>query len=276
MTTPAFNNAFTMLEALLTQWGLQGLNGVVRDMLTAGDSQDIIPLKLRETEPYKKRFAGNEARRKIGLPALSEAEYLSTESSMREVVSRNLGSGTYDTADNLAKWIGSNVSPQALQDRMSAYRKNYAQQPTWVKEAWAQRGLTPQQAIQVMIDPSVSEATLTRQLGTFALGSEALQAYRDTYDFDTDRLSQLSDAGVSAEDARKGFRAVADRDQYEGFLARTAGVDLTRREQEDAELLDDAAAQQKRRRVLNTDQARYQENYLGGTNSLTRSTSGNY
>lgn len=275
MTVP-FDNAFTMIAAILQQWGLSSLNSVVRDMLTAGDSQDVIPLKLRETEQYKKRFAGNDQRMKAGLPVLSEAEYLSTETAMREVVSRNLGSGTYDTADNLTKWIGSNVSPQALQDRMTTYRKNYALQPAWVKEAWASKGFTPQQAIQVIIDPSVSEANLTRQLGTFALGSEALQAYKDTYDFNTDRLSQLSDAGVTADEARKGFQDIAARDQYEGFLARTTGVDLTRTEQENAELLSDAQAAAKRRKVLNTDQARFQENYLGGLNSLTKSATGSY
>jgi hypothetical protein len=275
MTVP-FDNAFTMLSAILQQWGLSSLNSVVRDMLTAGDSQDVIPLKLRETEQYKKRFAGNDQRMKAGLPVLSEAEYLSTESAMREVVSRNLGSGTYDTSENLTKWIGSNVSPQALQDRVTAYRKNYMQQPQWVKEAWAQKGFTPAQAIQVMIDPSVSEAHLTRQLGTFALGSEALQAYRDTYDFNTDRLSQLSDAGVTADEARKGFQDIAARDQYEGFLARTTGVDLTRTDQENAELLSDAQAAAKRRKVLNTDQARFQENYLGGLNSMTKPATGSY
>lgn len=275
MTTP-FDNAFTMLTAILQQWGLTSLTNVVRDMLTAGDSQDVIPLKLRETEQYKARFAGNTARMKAGLPVLSEAEYLSTETAMREVISRNLGTGTYDTPDNLVKWIGSNVSPQALQDRVTAYRKNYQVQPDWVKEAWASHGFTPAQAVAVMIDPSVTDTKLQRTLGTFALGSEALQAYKDSYDFNTDRLGQLADAGVTAEEARKGFQDVASRDQYEGFLGRTAGVQLTRQEQEDAELLSDAQAQQKRRKVLNTDQARFQENYLGGVNSLGRSPAGSY
>jgi len=277
MTTPTFdNNAFTMLDTLLRQWGLDSLSGSVRDMLTAGDSQDVIPLKLRETPEYQKRFVGNEARRKAGLPALSEAEYLSTEASMREVVSRNLGSGTFDTPDNLAKWIGSNVSPQALNDRMTAYRKNYQQQPDWVKEAWAQHGFTPQQAVQVMIDPSVSEAHLTKQLGTFALGSEALQAYKGSYDFNTSRLGQLSDAGVTADQARQGFQQVASRDQYEGFLGRTSGVDLTRTEQENAALLNDATAEAKRKKVLATDQARFNENITGGTNSMQKNTTGSY
>lgn len=277
MTTPdPYANAFTMLQSVLRQWGLDSLSSVVRDMLTAGDSQDVIPLKLRDTEPYKKRFAGNEQRRKAGLPALSEAEYLSTESSMREVVSRNLGNGMYDTPDNLSKWIGSNVSPQALNDRFTAYKRNYDMQPAWVKEAWASHGFTPAQAIQVAIDPSVNESHLVRQLGSFALGSEALQAYKDSYDFNTDRLGQLADAGVSPDQARKGFREVAARDQYEGFLGRTTGVDLTRREQEDAALLGDATADAKRRKVLLTDQARFQENYMGGPRSMTKNTAGSY
>ena len=269
-------NALEFMKAMLRQWNLESLLPAVQYMLIQGDPADVVPIKLRTTEEYSKRFYGNVVREQAGLPALSEAEYLSTEAAMREVVVRNLGSGAYDTADNLSKWIGSNVSPQALNDRMSSYRKNYEVQPQWVKDAWAGHGLTPQQAIQAMIDPAVSESTLSRKLTSFSLGSEALQAYKDTYDFNVDRLDRLVNAGVDADEARQGFQNVAARGEYESFLARSAGTSLSREEQEDAELLGDAQVEKKRKQVLATDQARYGENYLGSQSSMGRNTAGSY
>src|SRR4051812_15374023 len=132
MTAPqGTDSALAFLQNLLSQWGLESLTDSVRDMLTAGDSPDVIPLKLRETDAYKQRFAGNLQRIRNNLPALSEAEYLSTEASLRDVVRRYVGSGTYDTRENLDKWISNDVAPQELNDRMQSYQQNFLVQPQW-------------------------------------------------------------------------------------------------------------------------------------------------
>ena len=47
-------------------------------------------------------------------------------------------------------------------------------------------------------------------------------------------------------------------------------------EGEDAALLGDQRAELQRRKVLNTDQARFEENYLGTQSSLSRNRSGEY
>jgi len=275
--TPTFdNNAFTMLQALLDQWGLSSLLGDVRDMLTAGDSSEVIPIKLRETEAYKTRFAGNLQRIKNGLPALSEAEFLATEASLKSVVRRYVGSGEYDSQDNLNKWISNDLSPQELNDRLSMYQENWDMQPREVKDAWAQHGLTPRDAIKALMDPTLSETTLKRQAQIYSLGAESVKAFGDASALDQERLGFLADSGVSRDEAEKGYRDIAGREQYEGFLAKTAGVQLGRKEQEDAALLGDQRAEQQRRQVLATDQGRFAENYLGTQSSLSRDRSGDY
>lgn len=273
MTSPQ-ESALVYIQALLRQWGLESLDSVVRDMLTAGDSPDTVPIKLRETPEYKTRFAGNAARIKAGMGALSEAEYLATEASLKTVVRRYVGSGTYDTRENLEQWIGSDVSPQELNTRMQDYQDNFLRQPQWVRDAWAANGFTPADAIKAVIDPNVTETSLRRQLGIYGLGSEAIQAYRDSNTLDQERLGRLADAGVTGDKAREAFGDIAAREQYESFLARTAGTDLSRQEQEDAELLNDERAGQKRRKVLSTAQAQFEENYLGGVTALRRSPAG--
>lgn len=288
MASPAYDNAFTILQRVLQDWGLESLSGVVRDMLTAGDSQDVIPLKLRETEQYKKRFAGNEARRKAGLPALSEAEYLATETQLKSVVRRYVGSGTYDTMDNLTKWLGADVSPQEMNDRFQRWQQDYAskknmpfQRPdgswTTVGEAWAEAGLTPVDALKTLMDPSVTEGSLKRAGTVYALGAEAAKAYRDTSALNVQRLGQLADAGVTdTDDTRRAFQDIGSRAQYEDFLARSQGEQFDREDQEDAELLGDQNKAQQRRKILGRAQGEFGDNYLGGVGTFGKQTAGQY
>jgi hypothetical protein len=277
VTTPTFdNNAFAMLQALLQQWGLTSLYSDVQDMLTAGDSAEVIPIKLRETEAYKTRFKGNLDRIKNGLPALSEAEFLATETALKSVVQRYVGSGEYDSKENLDKWIAGDLSPQELNDRLSLYQENWDMQPQDVKDAWAAHNLTPRDALKALMDPSVTETTLKRQASIYSLGAESVKAFGDASALDQERLGFLADSGVTRQEAEQGYRDIAGREQYEGFLARTAGVQFGRREQEDAALLGDQRAEQQRRKVLNTDQARFEENYLGTQASLSRNQEGRY
>lgn len=279
MTTPAptfDNNAFTMLSALLEQWGLSSLLSDVQGMLTAGDSAEVVPIKLRQTEAYKTRFKGNADRIKNGLPALSEAEFLATEASLRTVVRRYVGAGEYDGQDNLQKWIAADLSPQELNDRLGMYQENWDMQPREVKDAWASHGLTPRDALKALMDPNVNETTLKRQAQIYSLGGAGVKAFGDDRSLNTDRLGQLADAGVTKQDAEKGYRDIAGRQEYEGFLARTAGMDLSLADQEDAALLGDQRAEQRRKKVLNTDTARFEENYLGTQQSLGKSTAGSY
>lgn len=275
MATP-YDNAFTMLQSLLNQWGLSELLGDVRNMLIAGDREDVIPLKLRETDAYKRRFAGNQARIRAGLPALSEAEYLSTEASLRSVVQRYVGSGVYDAQSNLERWIGANVSPQTLNDRFIRYQDNYLKWGQQERDAWAARGLTPSDAIAALGDPNITESALERRARIYSLGAASVQAYRDSRALNQDELGRFADAGVSDDQAQRGFRDVAGREDYESFLARSAGQQLTRQDQENAAILGDQQAEQKRRRVLATDQARFEGNYLGTTNALRRNVAGSY
>lgn len=276
MTTPVWNDAFMMLSALLRQWGLESLTGPMQDMLVAGDSADVIPLKLRDTNEYKVRFKGNLDRIANGLPALSEAEFLATEASLKSVVRRYVGSGTYDTPENLRKWISGDLSPKELDDRMSLYQRRYQEQSVEARQAWAQAGLTPADAISALMDPSVTETELTRRASIYALGAAKADAYGTNTQLDPGRLGQLVDRGANVEQAREQFSDVASRSGYEDFLARTYATGLTEADQEDAALLNDGTAQRKRKKTLDTAVSEGQQNFLGGVKTLARDPSGSY
>jgi hypothetical protein len=265
-----------MLEAVLRQWGLESLGSVVRDMLTDGDSPDVVPLKLRQTKQYQERFSGNLKRQKAGLPALSEAEYLGTEATYKSILRQYVGAGTYDSKDQLDKFFESNVSAAELNDRMQSYSEFYQAKPQAVKDAWAGEGFTPADAIRTIMDPTVTEVDLKRRLSAFSISAEAFNAYSD-YDLDRGRLERLADQGVTADDARKAFNDVATRDQEDARIAARAGTQLGRTELEDEALGLDGQAARKRRDVYEQEENRFKQNYLGTQEgALGREAQGRY
>lgn len=259
---PAFDDAWTMMQAILQQWNLDSLSDAVRDMLTAGDSTEVIPLKLRQTEQYKARFSGNLLRQKAGLPALSESEYLGTEATYKSILRQYVGSGSYDSKDQLDKFFGSNVSPAELNNRMQEHAEFYQSKPQRVKDAWAAAGLTPADAIRTTLDPTVTETDLKRRLAAFSISAEAFSAYGD-YQINQDRLLDLADRGVTDTDAGKAFREVASRADEDKLIAGRSGIDLSTEDLEDELLVGDADATQKRRSAYQQEKGRFEQNYLG-------------
>jgi hypothetical protein len=113
------DDAYDVLVQMLREWGLESLAPDVLRLLEDGYSQDQVSILLQDTESYKRRFAGNEARRKLGLPVLSPREYLETEAAYRQVMeSAGLPTGFYDAPDDFSSWIGSDVSPSEIKTRV--------------------------------------------------------------------------------------------------------------------------------------------------------------
>ena len=81
-------DAIASLTDTFKNYGLGSLAGRIAEYLYQGYSQDTVSLMLQDSPEYKKRFAGNDARVKNGLPVLSPKEYLATESAYRAVFQR--------------------------------------------------------------------------------------------------------------------------------------------------------------------------------------------
>lgn len=113
-------DAYEALVAMLREWGLETLAPEVLRLLQEGHSQEQVSVLIQDTEPYRQRFVGNDARRKAGLRALSPGEYLATEASYRRIMeSAGLPVGFYDQPSDFASWIGNDVSPNEIQSRVN-------------------------------------------------------------------------------------------------------------------------------------------------------------
>ena len=96
-------SATVIIQNLLTEYGLQNLTKFVTDLIQKEDiiSGDIILGRIRETEQYKTRFAGNIARRNAGFNVLSEVEYIQMENAYRQLMrASGLPAGFYDQSSD--------------------------------------------------------------------------------------------------------------------------------------------------------------------------------
>ena len=118
--TQDHRDALTIIKDALADYGLDGLSADAYRFLMEGASTESVMIQLKETEQFKERFKGMETRRQQGLPAISPAEYIRLERDYRQTMSAaGLPSGFYDNPDDFADFIGNDVSPAEMTQRVS-------------------------------------------------------------------------------------------------------------------------------------------------------------
>ena len=113
-------DALQIINDMLSQYGLEGLAAAAYRFLMEGSSIDSVMIQLKETEQFKERFKGLELRSQQGLPAISPAEYIRLERDYRQTMAAaGLPEGFYDSPDDFADFIGNDVSPAEMTQRVS-------------------------------------------------------------------------------------------------------------------------------------------------------------
>ena len=256
--TGANRDAYVALTTLFDSYGLGSLAPKIYDYIKNGYSADTISILLQQTDEYKTRFAGNEARKKAGLPVLSPAEYLSTEASYRQIMeSAGLPSGFYDQPSDFTTWIGKNVSPTEIQSRVDlASQATTLSNPSY-RQALNQMGISDSQLTAYFLDPTRALPTLQKSAATAAIGAEALQ---QGLTFDVSYAQQLATSGISQSTAQQGYSQISDTlGKYE-TLAQIYGGTYNQRTAENAAFLGNAQAVQTQRRLVGREEAAF-----GGT-----------
>jgi hypothetical protein len=117
-------SAFDLLFEQFKQYGLSDLVEPLRNLITSGASPSEFTIRLRESEPYKKRFAANAQRVAKGLTALDEATYLGMEDQYQELMRQYGLPESYYSKDATGKQAGfeqllaNDVSNVELADRL--------------------------------------------------------------------------------------------------------------------------------------------------------------
>ena len=214
------------LKALLDYFGLSSLTGVLSLRLqeddTLADNKDVLLNSIRDTPEYKQRFKANDIRRSRGLPELSADDIVKLENSFRDTLRANsLPRGFYDTQDDFANFIGSDVSPQELNARVSqGYNAVLQAEPGTKAELQRLYGLNDGDIAAFFIDPErFNQSDAIKKAQAAQTASEARRQAGIT--LTTQQAEALATEGVTRQEAQQGFAAIGA--QQELFQAGMEG-----------------------------------------------------
>lgn len=201
-------NAYEALNQQFSQYGLGTLGPKIFDFIQKGYSADTISLLLQDTPEYKQRFAGNEDRRKAGLPVLSPAEYLSVESSYRQIMRQSgLPNGFYDQPEDFRNFIAKDVSPTEIKQRVDLAVQNSTLAPPGTLDALQQLyGIDKEHVAAYFLDSERAAPLLQKQAAAAAIGGEAIKRGLAA---NKDFLEQAAMSGVSTTQAAAAYGQIA-------------------------------------------------------------------
>ena len=206
-------SAYDLLYSQFKQYGLESLVEPLKGLIISGSSPAEFTIKLRETDAYKKRFAGNAARIQKGLRALDEAEYIALEDQYQNVM-RNYGlpasyyaKDAMGTQQGFTNLIAGNVSAAELENRVQQATDIIDKGPKEYMDAIKQFYPDIQRGdlLAYVLDPDKALTKIQATLGAAKIGGEYLRAGLTA---DAKRAEELQRQGVTAEAARQGAQAI--------------------------------------------------------------------
>lgn len=263
LLTGTNRDAFLALKTVFEGYGLGSLADKIYNYVKNGESADTISIQLQDTPEYKTRFAGNEARKAAGLPVLNPADYLATEASYKQIMqAAGMPSGFYDQPADFNGWIGKNISPSEIQNRVDmASQATILANPEY-RAALNKMGIDDAHLTAYFLDTTKSMPFLQKAAATAQVGAEALRA---NLQFDQGYAEQLATMGVSADQARQGYQQIAGELDTLKALGGYYGEEWNQKASEAATFGTAGAteAQQKQRRLLSQERGAF----AGGSNA---------
>lgn len=278
------NSAYDLLLAQFQQYGLGALVEPLKALITDDTSEGELTLLLRQTEPYKKRFAANAARIGKGLRALSEAEYLTLEDNYQKVM-RNYGlpasyyaRGDLGRQEGFEKFIASDVSATELEDRiMTAQNRVLNAAPevtTALKEFYPD--IKNSDILAYTLDPEKGLAEIKRKVTAAEIGGAALGARLGAT---VGRAEELARYGVTAETARTGYGAIGsglERGRQLANIYQQPDYTQAIAEEEIFNLPGQTQAGQRRKKIIGMEKATFGGQSGMTSGALSRDRAGSY
>jgi hypothetical protein len=259
-------SAKDVISALLEDYGLSGVSDFVYRMVFEEDvmSGKEILARMRADqgsagETYRKRFAGNIARRQAGLNALTEDQYIALESSMSQIMrAAGLPSGFYDSPDDYSALIGGDVSPSELQTRINeGYLAVQQANPQVVAELKRLYPVGDGELAAYFLDPEKATPLLLRQARAAQIAAEATMQAQQQIGAGT--AEELATAGITQQEARVGFQKIGAAQELFVPLVGTTEQAISEEEQIAGVFGTSAAAQQRIRQRSRERQAAFQQ-----------------
>lgn len=277
-------SAFDLLREQFAQYGLEGLVDPLKSLIQENISPSEFAVRLRQTEPYKKRFAANAARISKGLRALSEAEYINLEDGYQTIM-RNYGlpanyytKGDMGRQEGFEKFIGGDVSPAELEERIVTAQKRVLdaapEVTTALKEFYPD--IKNGDILAYTLDPERGLADIRKKVTAAEIGGAALGARLGAT---VGRAEELARYGVTAESARAGFGAIGgglERGRQLASIYQQPDYTQAVAEEEIFNLPGQTEATQKRKKIIGMEKATFGGQTGITSGALARDRAGSY
>jgi len=270
-------SAFDLLKSRFNQFGLGSLVDEVRYLVTSGAGESELTLALRETKPYKIRFAANAKRISSGLAAISEAEYIGLEDQYQNVMRQyGLPASYYEESTDAAsgiktqvgfqKFLESDISPVELEDRIQTAQNRVTKSNPEVLAALKSfyPDISNGDILAYTLDPKNAIANIKRKVSAAEIGGAAVASGLKTNVSDA---AYLESYGVDKAQAQQGYSAIAGGLQRGSQLSSIYGQDpytQSTAEQEVFNVSGSTEAASKRKKITGLETAAF-----GGQSGLT-------
>ena len=271
-------SAYEDLLSIFNQYGLGSLVEPLKGLITDNTSASELTLKLRQTEPYKKRFAANASRTANGLAALSEGEYIALEDQYQNIM-RNYGlpasyyaKGDLGRQEGFEKFIANDVSSAELEDRIATAQNRVVNANPQVKEALKQfyPGITDGDILAYTLDPSQGLTDIKRKVTAAEIGGAAIAAGLSANQQTAESLAQY---GIDKQQAMSGYQTVAQLAPRGSELASIYKQDPYTQAVAESEVFGTAgstSASKKRKKLSELEQASFSGSSGTAGNALSR------
>jgi hypothetical protein len=278
--TKESRDAFAILDTAFKQFGLEALAGKIKDFMLLGLTSNEAIIELRKTSEYQTRFAGNAARLKSGLNALSEGEYLALEDSYSETL-RAYGQQAFFGVDRnarqakIAEIIGADISAVEFKDRIATVVSRVESADPVIKATLRDfYKISDTDLVGYFLNPKENLPKLQEKVTAAEIGSAALNQGLDTSVASAEALAK---AGVDLATARRGYSAIADVLPTASKLSQIydeTGMKYTQATAEAETFEGLASAQRKRLALAERELAEFSGRSGVGKTSLTQKSTG--
>ena len=287
------------ISALLSSYGLGDLTGALTEAVQKGYSNDTIQLIMQDPNSkdplavaFQTRFSGNKARFAAGKPVLSPGEYLAAERTYAQVL-QSYGVGTLAKKETMSTFIAGDISAAEVADRVGLAIDRVKNADPFTKAALADYypSLNQTDIVSALLDPAEGLPALKRKVQIAEIGGAAKMQGLTTGLATTSGVASdyqgvttgalgaesLAQYGITQEEARKGYQAVAEIAPRAEFLSSiSGGEDYTRLEAEQEAFLGLASAKRKRLSLTEQEQSRFAGQSGRAKASLTNMGQGQY
>ena len=276
-------SAYDILFSQFDRYGLGSLVQEVQKYIVDGLSQAEFTIKLRESKPYQERFAANAKRIAAGFRAIDEATYLELEDSYQSIMQNYGLAPSYYSKGNLGvqkgfeNLIAGNVDPVTLEERIIEGQKVTKGSKSIIDTAkQIFPTLTDGDFLAYVLDPENALTEIKRKVAAVEIGASTVNA---DLNIDLQRALELGTAGVTKEEAERGFTTIGAGLQRGSQLASIYKQDPYTQAVAESEVFNIPGAQEarkKRQKITGLEKAAFSGQTGVTAGALTRDRAGGY